>query len=263
MTGELRGRTALVTGASSGIGEEFARQLATLGCDVILTARREERLAELKAEIDAAGGGTATVVAMDLAEADAPQRLFARLASDGRTVDVLVNSAGVGAYGQFLSLPWERFDELLRINVVALTHLTRLFAPAMVERGYGHVVLVSSNGAFQPTPTYAVYSASKSYVLSFGEALHYELRGTGVGCTVLAPGITATEFLKVSGQKATAYQRGAMMTSPEVVRAGVQAMLRNRPSVVPGARNAFFAWATRFVPRQLAARFANVAMRQP
>lgn len=259
----LKGKTALVTGASSGLGADFARQLAEMGCDVVLVARRESRLEELKAEIDARGHGTATCVAMDLAEPDAPSRLYDRLAAEGRTVDVLVNDAGFGMYGEFLDAEWERVHGLLEINVVALTHLTRLFVADMRSRGFGYVLLVASNGAFQPTPLYAVYSASKSYVLSLGEALHYELKGSGVGCTVLAPGVTRTEFHQVAGQALTGYQRAAVMPSADVVRIGLRAMLRGRASVVAGRTNALLAWLTRFGSRQLNAAVAYRAMQEP
>jgi short-subunit dehydrogenase len=165
-------------------------------------------------------------------------------------VDVLVNNAGFGYYGDFASVPWEREKAMLDLDILALTHLTKLFLPDMLQRNFGFILLVSSIGAHQPSPTYASYSAAKSFVLNFGEALHFELRRTGVGCTVVSPGVTATEFLKVSGQSPTAYQRLAMMKSADVARIGVRSMLARKSSVVPGWLNALTVWSIRLIPQQ-------------
>jgi hypothetical protein len=153
--------------------------------------------------------------------------------------------------------------QLLELDIVALTQLTRLFLVDMLQRRSGRILLVASTGSFQPTPTYAVYSAAKSYVLSLGEALHYELRGTGVGCTVLCPGPTRTEFFDVANQKLTLFQRMTMMESAAVTQIGIKAMLRGRSYVVAGWFNTFVAWTTRLLPRQFLARMAFQAMREP
>ena len=258
----LRGKTALVTGASSGLGTDFARQLAERGCHLVLVARREERLRELAADISTRYGVSVDCVAMDLVCPDAPQRLFDQLKDAGRTIDILINNAGLGLFGEFSAVPWESTRQMLGIDMIAVTHLTRLFVAGMLERRYGHILFLSSIGAFQPTPTYAAYSAAKSYILSFGEALHYELRGTGVQCTVLCPGVTRTEFLSVAGQRPTLYQRLTMMESGVVARIGIEAMLKGRSSVVTGWFSAFFAWTTRFMPRQALAGLAYQAMRE-
>jgi len=258
---DLHGKTALITGASSGLGAEFARQFAALGCQLILVARRQDRLYELQAEISARYGVTVECVAMDLTDADAPQRLYDQLKKSGRTVDVLVNNAGLGLYGEFWTAPWEHLHQMLELDIVALTHLTHLFAADMVRRNYGYILLIGSTGSFQPTPTYAVYAAAKSYVLSLGEALHYELRHTAVKCTVLCPGVTQTEFLEVAGQQTTAYQRATMMEGEAVVRIGIKALLRGRASVVSGWNNAFMSWCTRFMPRQVLAAVSARLMR--
>ena len=257
----LRGKTALVTGASSGLGTEFARYLASCGCHLVLVARRTERLHEIQAEITNRHGVSVECVTMDLAEPNAPQRLYDQLNRAGRTVDILVNNAGRGLFGEFTKVTWESLHQMLELDLMALTYLTRLFAPDMVKRGCGYILLVASTGAFQPTPTYAAYAAAKSYVLSLGEALHYELRHTGVQCTVLCPGVTRTEFIETAGQQMTFYQRTTMMEGSTVVRIGVEAMLRGRSSVVSGWFNAFFAWATRLMPRQMLAGMADQAMR--
>ncbi|MBO9540771.1 SDR family oxidoreductase [bacterium] len=257
----LKGRTALVTGASSGLGSDFARHLAEAGCHLVLTARREELLKALQQELSERHGVRVEVVALDLGAPGAPDQLYERLAADGIEIDVLVNNAGFGLYGDFLDIPWERERAMLELDILALVHLTKRFAKDMVARKFGYILQVSSIGAYQPTPTYASYSAAKSFVLSFGEALNHELKGTGVSCTVLSPGVTATAFLEVSGQAPTFYQRLAMMRSPEVTRIGLQALLRRQSSVVPGLLNAVTAWSTRLMPRPFAAAVAHRLMR--
>jgi short-subunit dehydrogenase len=257
----LAGKTALVTGASSGLGADFARQLAARGCGLILVARRMERLQELQAEILASYQVPVECLAMDLTEPNAPQKVYDRLKAGKRTVDVLVNNAGYGLFGEFLETPWERIHQMLELDMVALTHLTRLFLPEMVRRNRGYILNVASTGAFQPTPTYAAYSAAKSYVLSLSEALHYELRKTNVKCTVLCPGVTRTEFFAVAGQAMTAYQRLTAMDSARVARIGINAMLKGRSSVVAGWINALFAWGTHFLPSQSLAAASSRLMK--
>jgi short-subunit dehydrogenase len=260
---DIRGKTALVTGASSGLGADFARQLAGRGCSLILAARRAERLQEVQAEIANRYAVPIESISMDLAETGAPQRLYDQLKEAGRTVDILVNNAGLGLFGGFTAIPWDKLHQMLEIDMVAVTHLTHLFLPDMMKQKSGWILFVSSIGAFQPTPTYAAYSAAKSYVLSLGEALHYELRGTGVGCTVVCPGVARTEFLAVAGQRTTLFQRLLMMESETVARIGLTAMLRGRSSVVTGLPYSFFAFSMRFLPRQTAATLAEWAMREP
>lgn len=257
----LQGKTALITGASSGIGAEFARQLAERGCNLILVARRADRLDQLKGELAKTSNVSIETVAIDLSNTNAPQKLHDQLKAAGKTVDLLINNAGLGLYGEFKDTDWESMRRMLEIDIVALTHLTRLFIPDMVARGSGYILLIGSTGSFQPTPTYAAYSAAKSYVLNLGEALHYELRNTGVKCTVLCPGVTRTEFFEVAGQSLTAYQRSTIMESADVVRVGIKALLRGRSSVVAGGINALFAWGTRLLSRQALAAITNQFMR--
>jgi short-subunit dehydrogenase len=149
---------------------------------------------------------------------------------------------------------------MLELDILVLTRLTKLFGRDMAARRFGYILQVASNGAFQPTPTYASYAAAKAYVLSFGEALAYELRHAGVSCTVLAPGVTDTSFREVAGQRTTLYQRLVMMQSRDVVRIGVEAMLERKSSVVPGWANVVAAWGTRFLPRQWSAALAYRTM---
>ena len=263
MQANIAGMTALITGASSGLGTDFARQLAERGCNLVLVARREDRLRQVTAEITSKYGVTVDCITMDLAETGAPKRLYDQLFGQGRAIDILINNAGIGLFGEFTQNPWDTLHQMLELDMIALTYLTHLFAPDMVKRGRGYILLISSIGAFQPSPMYAAYSAAKSYVLSFGEALHYELRKTAVRCTVLCPGVTRSEFLAVAGQRTTFYQRMTMMDSPAAVRIGIGAMLKGRSSVVAGTFNTLFALSTRLLPRQVLAWLAAWAMKEP
>ncbi len=258
---QLAGRWALVTGASSGLGADFARELAARGADLVLVARRSDRLAALADELTRSAGVRAEVIAMDLATAGAAVELRRRTDSLGVDVDVLVNNAGFGQHGQLLDTPWERTAQLIQLDMVTLTELTRLYAVDMVARGRGWILQVASVSAYQPTPTYASYAAAKSYVLSFGEALAHELQGTGVHCTVVSPGVTATEFMEAAGHRLTLFDRMLMMESPAVARAGIRAMLAGAGTVVPGFANAFNTWAMRFLPRGWATAIAALTMR--
>ena len=252
----LKNRTALVTGASSGLGVDFARELARLGCNLVLAARREDQLQTVAHEIRTNFGVQVLVMPVDLALGEARQGLYDQLKARGIAVDVLVNNAGFGYYGEFAGVPWDREKAMLDVDILALTHLTKLFIQDMLARDFGFILQVASVGAYQPSPTYATYSAAKSFVLNFGEALNFELHRSGVSCTVISPGVTATEFLKVAGQSPTLYQRLAMMKSPDVARIGIMSMLKRRPSVVPGLMNALMTWTNRFMPRRWSAQAA-------
>ncbi len=261
MASPLQGKRALVTGASSGLGVDFAKILAAKGCHVVLVARRADLLEQLAAELRATYGVEATAIAMDLGTEDAPQALYDRVRELGHPVDVLVNNAGYGLHGDFVDLEWERERNMLQLDILTLVHLTKLFARDMAARGTGWILQVSSVGAYQAAPTYASYAAAKSFVLSFGEALHEELKPKGVTVTVLSPGVTATEFLQVAGQQPTAYQRMVMMQSPDVARAGIEAMLAGKSSVLPGFLNQLSVFSIRFMPRALAAVVAHRLMK--
>jgi uncharacterized protein len=256
----LQGKTALVTGASSGLGIDFARHLAARGCNLILVARRENQLREVQQQISQRYGVEVQIIPMDLIADNAPQTLYDQIKASGKQVDVLINNAGYGLYGRFIEIEWEREKNMLELDIVVLMHLTKLFLKDMLTRNFGYILLVSSIGAYQPAPLYASYSAAKSFVLNFGEALNYELRNTNVRCSVIAPGITATEFLKVSGQQASLYQRLTMMQSEEVTRVGIESMLKGKPSVVPGKLNAFMAWSNRLMPRRFSAALVHRLM---
>jgi uncharacterized protein len=243
---------ALITGASAGLGAEFARQLAGQGRRLVLVARRKDRLEALAKEV-----GNARTVAMDLAEPGAAGRLMADIESHGEGVDLLVNNAGFGLWGRFRELDPARQREMVDLNCGVLMELCRLAAPAMIERRHGFILNVASTAAFQPGPRIAVYFATKAFVLSFSEALHEELAPSGVHVTALCPGPTRTEFGEVAGfTPRGAFDRLAMDAAP-VVRAGLKGLARNRAVVVPGVINRVGAFSPRLLPRALVRKVAG------
>jgi short-subunit dehydrogenase len=201
------------------------------------------------------------VIPADLTSDDERERLATAVAALPLPVEILVNNAGLGLYGSFDQIPWAKERAMLQVDIEAVTHLCKLFLPGMRERQSGYVLNVASIGAYQPTPLYASYSAAKSYVLMFSHALNYELRGSGVSVTVVSPGVAATDFLAVSKQEATLYQRTLMMTSDAVVSAALRAMFARQPEIVPGALNALLAFSTRLMPRPLQAYAAHTVMK--
>ena len=251
-------KRALVTGASSGIGAELARGLATRGTNLVLVARRAERLDALAADLRQFG------VKVDIAPANlAEEAARADLASTYSGIDILINNAGLGAYGGFAETDWERTAQVIAVNITALTHLTRLFVPRMTERGFGRILMVASTAAYQPVPLLAVYSASKSYVLSFGMALNVELAGKGVTTTVLCPGSTESEFMDVAAQEGRkpGIAKRDLMSSAEVARIGLDALAKGRANVVAGRMNAAMTLGTRVIPGTLAAKIAYRIMK--
>lgn len=250
MTGSTGSRTALVTGASAGIGAAFARQLAAAGHDVVLVARREQRLKELAIEIEAAHGVRCDVFAADLADPDAPAAIMGHVEAGGTVVDVLINNAGLSGHTAFADASWDSLAAELQIMVTAPTHLSRLTAPAMRARGWGRIVNVASIAALLPPPSSLLYTPIKSYVLGLSRALHAELAPHGVHVTALCPGFTRTEFHDVMGTRATADRLPSFMwsTPEDVARAGWDAVEAGRPICVPGTLNKALAAATRPLP---------------
>jgi short-subunit dehydrogenase len=236
----------LITGASAGLGVDFARQLAARGERLVLVARRKERLDALAAEI-----GNARVVALDLGVAGAADRLMADLAEHGERVAGLVNNAGFGLAGRFADLDGARQRQMIDLNCGALTELAHAVLPAMIAAGKGAILNVASTAAFQPGPGMAVYFATKAFVLSFSEALHEEVRGHGVTVTALCPGPTATEFGEVAGWGGNAMIDKLSARSADVVRAGIAAMDRGRAVAIPGLVNKAGAQGHRLLPRWL------------
>jgi short-subunit dehydrogenase len=239
--------TALITGASSGLGWELARLFAADGSDLILTARRVDRLEALAAELQTGHGVHVRVIGLDLSRPGAARELFQQTTADGTQVDVLVNNAGFGKLVRFQDLPVETYTAMLELNVTALTELTRLFLPAMLARRRGHILNVASTASFQPGPNAAVYYASKAYVRSFSEALAEELRGSGVTVTALCPGPTKTGFGEESAMEGTLLFRYAMEAAP-VALAGYRAMRRGRTTVITGLGNRVLALNSKLLP---------------
>jgi uncharacterized protein len=245
---------ALVTGASGGIGAALARELARHGHDLVLVARSLAPMQALAAELAAASSGaTATVIAADLAKPGAASILAEDIASRGLMIDVLINNAGFGLAGRFDRINAARTSELLQVNIVALTELTRLFLPGMLARRRGRIMLVASVAAFQPGPHMAAYFASKAYVLSLGEALACELRGTGVSVTTLCPGATATNFFNVAGAANSVMARRLrrMMPPEEVARLGYRGLAGGKRIVITGLMNRLTALAGRYIPHRI------------
>jgi len=242
---------ALVTGASAGIGREFADILAREGHDLVLVARREPELTALAAELKERYGADSRVIPADLSKARAVQSIVKELGPDA-VVDVLINNAGFGGHGRF----WERNrDEDLRqiaVNVTALTELTRALLPGMVARHRGRILNVASTAAFQPGPFMAVYYATKAYVLSFSQALAEELVGTGVTVTTLCPGVTVTEFQQVAGVEHVPLTKGPLsMSAASVAEAAYRGLAAGKLMVVPGVHNKVGVVSTRLAPRRL------------
>ena len=244
---------ALITGASAGLGVEFAKQLSSKGHRLVLVARRKDRLDELAAEL-----GNSRAVELDLSEPGAARRLMADLAANGETAGLLVNNAGFGLAGKFADLDAARQREMIDLNCGALSELARAVLPGMIERKGGGILNVASTAAFQPGPGMAVYFATKAFVLSLSEALHDEAKRHGVKVSCLCPGPTRTEFRVVSGfnPKGPASKQSADAAS--VVRAGLEGLERNRAVVVPGMANKAIAQFHRFFPRALVRRAARM-----
>ena len=243
---------ALVTGASAGLGVEFARQLSKRGHRLVLAARRKDRLEELAREL-----GNARAVAIDLSKATASAKLMADIEANGETVDLLVNNAGFGLIGRFAELDAKRERQMIDLNIGALTDLCRAVAPAMIARKSGSILNVASTAAFQPGPKMAVYFATKAFVLSLSEALHEELKPHGIKVTCLCPGPTRTEFGEVAGFGGNGMFDRVAMDAPEVVEAGLKGLDSNRAVVVTGWLNKVGAASTRFAPRSVVRKIAG------
>lgn len=243
------GKTALVTGASSGLGAELARLFASDGHDVVLVARRRDKLDELAATLEKTHGVSALALSEDLADRGAAERLVRELEGRGLPIEFLVNNAGYGTNGAFAALDLARELRMIQLNVTTLVELTRRLLPAMLTRKSGRIMNVGSTAGFQPGPFMADYYASKAYVNSFTEALSYELRGTGVTATLSCPGATDTEFARVAGNDKSKLFQLATMTAADVAGQSYRAMMRGHAVVIPGLRNKLGLQALRVSPR--------------
>lgn len=245
----MKGQTALITGASGGIGRDLAHVFAQHGFDLVVVARSRGKLEALAAELQEAYATAVTVIAKDLTQPDAPNEIFTELQRAGVHVDALVNNAGFADYGLFHESDLEKQLQMMQLNVVTLTHLTRLFLPEMVVRGSGKILNVASTAAFMPGPLMAVYYATKAFVLSFSEAIANELHDSGVTVTALCPGPTESGFQARAAMEDSKLVQDGLMDSMTVAREGFAALVAGKVVFVPGLTNRMQALAPRFLPR--------------
>jgi uncharacterized protein len=247
----------LITGASAGIGYDLALRFAKEGHPTVLSARNAERLEKTAAEIRKRYGAESAIVPADLSKPGAASQLYEEVRKRGLEPDILVNNAGVGIYGLFKDTALARELEILRLNIMSLTELTKQALPAMLKKKSGRILNVASTASFQPGPLMAVYFATKAYVLSFSEAIAYELRNTGISVSALCPGPTRSEFQAKAGiDESIPLFKLTMMNSGAVADAGYRGLMSGKRVIVPGLMNKFMVWGTRFVPRSFAAAMA-------
>jgi len=258
------GKTALLTGASGGIGYELAKLFARDSYNVVLVARSGERLREIAARLTSEYGASVKVIPKDLSVGTSPQEIFEEVQAEGISLDILVNNAGFGAHGPFSETNLGDELEMMQVNMVSLTHLTKLFLPGMLSRRQGRIMNVASMGAFQPGPLIAVYCASKAYVLSLSEALAEELRGSGVTMTVLCPGPVRTGFASRAQTEGTKVMKGGLLTkvweADDVAACGYRGLMKGKTIVIPGKRYRMAALLVRVLPRKMTTRFARMTM---
>lgn len=244
--------TALITGASAGIGAEFARTHARKGGDLVIIARREQPLADLKAELEAAHGVSVTVIAMDVGTPDRARTLYEQVSGQGIEVDILINNAGFGGQGAFLDRDLAKDQAMIDLNVGALVTLSHLFGNDMKARGRGKMLQVASVASFQPGPFQAVYFATKAFVTSFSQAIDAEMRPHGMTSTALCPGLVHTEFVAVADLEGTGLARQKGATAASVAKLGYDAMMRGDLIVFNEGKLRFFVnWVLPLLPRRL------------
>ena len=253
------GKWAVVTGASAGIGLALAERLGAGGTNLVLTARRADRLESLAATLATKYGIRVEICAADLTRPEASAEIHAFTAGKGIEVELLVNNAGFGAFGYIQDIPTSRLLEMIQVNCAAVVHLTQLFAPAMIARRHGDIMIVSSVAAFQALPFNSAYAATKAFDLIFAEGIAEELREFGVRVCALCPGSTNTEFQQVAQQPVRVFRSAE--TAEKVARVGLAALAEGRSFVISGAKNRLMVEAERLAPRQLVARMAGKMMR--
>jgi len=249
-------KTALITGAAGGIGRELARIHAEKGGSLVLVDRNRNDLLQLKKEIQLNYGTPVHVIKKDLFSADAPKEICEELADQKIPVDYLINNAGLGDFGPFAESDWNKQENMINLNVRALTYLTRLFLPDMINQGYGKILNIASTAAFQPGPTMSVYFATKAFVLNFSEAINIEVRSKGITVTALCPGSTDTGFhAAVLDNKPVKLRK--LQPAREVAEYGYAAMMEGKSVAIPGLKNKFMAFSVRLLPRSFAAKMAG------
>ena len=257
----LADHRAVVTGASSGIGAEYARQLAQLGASLVLVARRLDRLETLAAELRAKYGVGVSTISLDLSTPGAAKTLFDRATAGGKEITLLVNNAGIGRYGSFMDFSVSEHLSTIQINSSAPTEATYLFVQHMLKHGKpSYITQIASIAAFHPAAYFSVYCGSKGYLLYFTQALAFELKDTNIKLTCVCPGGTYTEFFEQSGQKITAHGHRTMMSAQDVVRSSIRATLRGKVIYIPGVLNKIACFMSRLLPRGLAVKLAFITM---
>lgn len=246
------GKWALITGASAGIGTAIARELAAGGTNLVLTARRRDRLAGLATELAAKHNIRTLSCVADLAQPLGPQQIFSFTEEKNIVIDLLVNNAGFGAYGEFAKMRLDRLIEMTYVNCTAVVHMTHLYVPGMIQRGSGDILIVASTAAFQPVPYITTYAATKVFDLHFAEGLAEEMRPYGIRVCALCPGSTETEFFQVAGQRN--HTRRAPESAEKVAHVGLAALAAGKTSVISGFTNWLGAETVRLVPRRTVTR---------
>ncbi|MBP86289.1 MAG: short-chain dehydrogenase [Planctomycetaceae bacterium] len=260
MTQDIK-HTALITGASSGVGVDFARELAKRSFNLILTARRIDRLEALRAELAEAFDVEIDIVASDLSSSEGANRLHADVRALNRDVSMLVNNAGHGKYGPMLEQSLAEIDSMIQLNTTSLTVLTRLFGEDFKERGGGYILNHASFSAIQPPPYYSVYAGTKAYVLAFSQALNHDLRRHGIKVSALCPGFFASEFLENAKQTPSFIVRLMMLQPRAVARAGIRGVLKGKPVIIPGLAWKALNLVMKMVPRSFATGLADFAVK--
>lgn len=250
-------KTALITGASGGIGLELARIHASEGGNLVLVARSGERLEAIKSEFETRYNVSVRFLVSDLSLRHASKKVYDEITGHGIPIDYLINNAGFGDFGLFAQSDWDKQESMINLNITALAHMTRLFLPGMISRGGGKILNVASLAAFTPGPTMSVYFATKAFVLSFSEALNNELKGKNITVTTLCPGSTESRFHEVALGDPKLVKERKMMSAAEVAETGYRAMLSGKPVVIPGLKNSILAFASRFVPREMVVKSAR------
>ena len=241
---------SLITGASSGIGYEFAYIFAREKYDLILVARSHDKLLEIKEDIEKKHGVTVRVIALNLTEANAANQLFNEIKRLDLSVDVLVNNAGFGLYGEFTAADWGVEEDMIKVNILSLTQLTKLFSTEMIKIKKGKILNLASTAAFFPGPFMAVYYATKAYVASFSQALNSELEGTGVTVTTLCPGPTTSHFQETAQAGGVKTFAGKLPSAREVAEFGFKELVAGKAVAIYGMKNKLLVWFARFLPRK-------------
>ena len=244
--------TALITGASLGIGLELAKTFAAAKNNLVLVARSEDKLKVISEELQKTFDIQVKIIAADLSNMEEVQKVYDICKAENISIEYLVNNAGIGVFDLFIDADWNKTEQMIDLNIKSLTKMCRLFIPDMVARKSGKILNVASTAAFQPGPTMAVYYASKSYVLLFSEAIYNELQGTGVSVTCLCPGATDSNFFKAAAMEESKLVKGKKLPTPkEVAEFGYKAMMKNKMTVIHGLMNTIMATSIRFAPRKL------------